>query len=55
MNEPLETQIGVDAESRRIMSLTSEESFVEVMTAKEPPCPLCEESHFRCIDHGSAW
>ncbi|MEW2068609.1 hypothetical protein [Streptomyces sp. NPDC007346] len=55
MSEPLETQGGVDAESLRIMSLTSEEAFAEVMTSKEPSCPLCEESHFRCIDHGATW
>ncbi|MCX5144650.1 hypothetical protein [Streptomyces sp. NBC_00338] len=55
MNEAPEAQSGVDAESRRIMSLTSAEVFAEVMASKEPACPLCEESHLRCIDHGATW
>lgn len=55
MNESQEAQGGVDSESRRIMSLTSEQAFREVMAAKEPLCPLCEESHYRCIEHSEVW
>ncbi|MEU8623346.1 hypothetical protein [Streptomyces sp. NPDC048669] len=55
MNEPLEAQSGVDAESQRIMSLTSTGAFADVLASKEPPCSLCEESAYRCVEHGEAW